>query len=1218
MSNAVAISPQAGGTVFLEGDRVQLIIPPGAFTIETAVTLTRLTGQGLPAPLPLGWTPIFAVDIGPSGRSTGAALELTVRDVDANGVVAVHWDGVTRVWRRIDASVLMTEQALDITVSGTGAVAVVRPDVLPAAPAPAAVGEALAGVSGQPIPSNASADIVPSPSVLFMQPGARSQVAASLRSAAPLPSGTLVQVDVEETYDRTNGTRLHPEPTTQDFLLYQEDSGAESDFVSSPSEIFDPVLLREGVIRLSAHRPGGTEGAAVIGAGGGTVSLPQGITLAIPPGALGAPAPVTISAAPEAPPGLGDDPRFTALAGVTVDFGGAALATAARLTVQAPTPLSADAQVLVVQPVRVRGDTLFELVGSATLSGNTLTVDAGTAGLPLRGVRAGGRYFFVRMLEPVAFVTGGVASGGVAVDDGLVTIDTLPFVSRTNATSSAYVVASTLGSATVTGLDLTDGSSGSAEATLSVKAQIAGVDLELEQVRPTVVEVSPADEATGVSGLTAVTVRFSRAIDLASLNASSFQLMAGAISVAGSISPAPDGSSVTFRPTAPLVSQTLHTVRLTSTIHDQFGMPLLGNQGDGSFVSTFTTADVTPPQRPQAGQITVAPPVGGRTTISGTQGSVEPGASVTVLNLTSGLFTTVLADANGSFALSLAAGLTDAMQLRLRDPAGNETSVDLGRAPPPIGFGVIGEQGGMVSGEGGTAALIPPGVLPADTIVSVTPLDVSNIALPFSDRLPGRLGGAVTFAMGDVEIADVMEMVFSIDGHPASTIVDRVPLMEIDQQITLPADVSPGTTLTLRVRAQDKLGQSTEVAVDLPIVVANPDATVHTERVDSTPVVILTVPRQAMPGQMIRIQAVAQPPDIKLRFPADPDLTGNEQFILWEVREIAGRTILDLADSASLKTLDDGTRVIETNSPPYRGIRRDFSKVILAVYTQQLWAAAKVLLKTTKLASSGSLGALIGFSTAAMEAANQANLGVSLIQAFARPRPPDVSLYEFAVVPVLAGTPSTIQVVDLTTNNIITQADVEALPPNTFSSVLILGEDDNNPKITATTSFNNNAVPTDASIDVAFSHIIDTTTITSNTLFIVDKNGQPRSGRHHLPESGSGRAVRGEDQAPKPIAGRRDVYPHGDYGDRPPRGRLGAAWQNARDAVRNAVHRRHAAPGARHAHDSWRGELRRHPQHGAGDARSARRPESAGSGGSVRPEEPHSAQGAGVRPRPLG
>lgn len=700
LHDAVTITALTGGSVSLDGSQAQLLVPPGALTADTPVMLTRLTGQGLPAPLPPGWTPVSALDIGPSGP-TSAPLELVLRAVPGDGTIAVHWDAATRSWRRIAATVLASENALDVTVPGTGAVAVVRPDVVPAAPALAAVGETLAGVDLQPIGGDASADIIPSPTVLFMQPGARSLVAAALHNAAPLPSGTLIQVDFEETYDRTNGTRLTPEPTTQDFVLYQEDSGLESHFVSSPSAIFDPALLREGIIRLSAHRPAGADGADVIGPGGGTVSSPQGITLAIPPGALSAVAPVTIASIAEAPPGLDGDPRFLPLVGATVDFGDATLATAARLTVQSPIPLAAGEQVLVVQPVRVRDDTLFELVGIATVSGSTLTVDAGASGLPLRGVRTGGRYFFVRMLEPAAFVTGNVTAGGVSVDDGLVTIDTLPFVSRTNVSAPTYVVASTLGDATVTGLDLTDGSTGSAQVTLSVKAQIAVVDLALEQVRPHVVEVNPPDGATNVPSVLTVRVRFSRPLDAASADATSVQVRRGDTPIAGGVSVSPDGLTVTFQPSAPLASDAVHTVRLSPTLVDVFGMALLGNQADSSFLSSFTTLDTTPPARPEAGQVTATYPERDVLLISGSQGSAEPGVAVTATNTETGTTVTVLAGDDGAFQLRISAVPTAPAALAYADSAGNRTEVtferpvvltDLQVSPTRLVFLALGEQ----------------------------------------------------------------------------------------------------------------------------------------------------------------------------------------------------------------------------------------------------------------------------------------------------------------------------------------------------------------------------------------------------------------------------------------------------------------------------------------------------------------------------------------------
>ncbi|MCP3904609.1 MAG: carboxypeptidase regulatory-like domain-containing protein, partial [Planctomycetes bacterium] len=53
-----------GGDISVN-DRISVFVSAGTFDEDTAVTVTELGEQGLPFPLPAGWTPVCAVHIGP-------------------------------------------------------------------------------------------------------------------------------------------------------------------------------------------------------------------------------------------------------------------------------------------------------------------------------------------------------------------------------------------------------------------------------------------------------------------------------------------------------------------------------------------------------------------------------------------------------------------------------------------------------------------------------------------------------------------------------------------------------------------------------------------------------------------------------------------------------------------------------------------------------------------------------------------------------------------------------------------------------------------------------------------------------------------------------------------------------------------------------------------------------------------------------------------------
>ena len=92
----------------------------------------------------------------------------------------------------------------------------------------------------------------------------------------------------------------------------------------------------------------------------------------------------------------------------------------------------------------------------------------------------------------------------------------------------------------------------------------------------------PLNNVTGVAVSKALTITFSEAMDPSTLNASTFILMRGTTAVAGTVSYS--GTTATFTPSAPLISNTTYTATITTGAKDLAGNPLAAN-----IVWTFTT-----------------------------------------------------------------------------------------------------------------------------------------------------------------------------------------------------------------------------------------------------------------------------------------------------------------------------------------------------------------------------------------------------------------------------------------------------------------------------------------------------------------------------------------------------------------------------------------------------------------------------------------------------
>ncbi len=110
---------------------------------------------------------------------------------------------------------------------------------------------------------------------------------------------------------------------------------------------------------------------------------------------------------------------------------------------------------------------------------------------------------------------------------------------------------------------------------------------------PTVLSTIPANSATNVAINSQLSAAFSEAMDPATLNSSTFTVTQGVTPVAGAVTYAAVGNTVTFKPTSNLAPSMQFTATLTTGATDLAGNPLTGN-----VVWTFTTGtqtDTTPP-----------------------------------------------------------------------------------------------------------------------------------------------------------------------------------------------------------------------------------------------------------------------------------------------------------------------------------------------------------------------------------------------------------------------------------------------------------------------------------------------------------------------------------------------------------------------------------------------------------------------------------------------
>ena len=108
---------------------------------------------------------------------------------------------------------------------------------------------------------------------------------------------------------------------------------------------------------------------------------------------------------------------------------------------------------------------------------------------------------------------------------------------------------------------------------------------------PTVVSVSPADGSSGIAAGTSVAVRFSEAMDPATVNAATIELRDPSdVVVDSSVIWSAGTLSATLTPSAGLLPSTTYTVRVQGGTTDPRVKDVAGNALASTFSSTFTTA----------------------------------------------------------------------------------------------------------------------------------------------------------------------------------------------------------------------------------------------------------------------------------------------------------------------------------------------------------------------------------------------------------------------------------------------------------------------------------------------------------------------------------------------------------------------------------------------------------------------------------------------------
>jgi len=753
-----------GGTISLplgpdpSDGSLELVLPPDGLAAETDLRLTPVSNQGLAGLLPRGWSPLAAVDVRAHGQAgelafaAPGALRLRLAGPAPPGgeteVVPAAYDPAAHLWRALPPAVRTDGgRTVEIALGGGGQYALLLADAGSGSPPPAVAGEALGGASAAVVPAGelaASGQVVPAaapPSAgLFAAGEVLLEAGAETAEPAALNSGLILKGRVTERFDLHSGETVQPGSFVQDLVLYrapcltnlsggaiaEAGAGLRTTFPVSASRDFtivDLMLGKVGIDILSSagDGPGGT----MVGADGARLVDGDGNVLEVPAGALSTTVPVATRSLAEAGAAVGDD--FALLRAVEVELTRQMLQRPAVLSVPVPEGFDPGRPVVVARAVEVDGGQGLKLTALAEAAGSMLVTDTVSSGLPLSGVVVSGSYYFLQARADLGFVRGTVSnSAGNPFVGALVGADTTSLVDLSES-DGGYLLAVPVAPFAASAVDLFRHDRGEGFGEVSAAGQIVDLDLAVGATVPRVVSVEPASGASGVEPNVSIVVTFSEPVDRSTVGAASL-LLRDAVGnlLPGVTSFNPQGTAVTFHPSAALASETAHTLTVTTAVRDLQGYPLAQETA-----VAFTVRDTTPPPKPPAGAIVATfPDAEGMVDVAATQGSAEAGNTVLVVNDTSGEIVGVAPQSDGSFSARIRAQLGDEVQVVLMDEAGNRTTVSYLTFRGPDGRTLVTAQGGRVEGEGGVRLDIPEGALLGPAIVRLTPAAEAELPHP--------------------------------------------------------------------------------------------------------------------------------------------------------------------------------------------------------------------------------------------------------------------------------------------------------------------------------------------------------------------------------------------------------------------------------------------------------------------------------------------------------
>lgn len=804
--SAMAVTPLGGALLSNATGAIQVEVPAGALGQAASLTLTPITGQSLPAFLPLGWSPLNAFWI-ESTAPLQSALTARLRPAGAiartESGVAVQWNETTLQWDVLQMVPGNGTNAVAISVPNFGVYALVAADSGATAPPTAQVGDALRGTAVPNIDTaslSATGTVTPSISPASRDPvmvTATAQLEAR-HSSQPLPSGYLLRGEVTETYQLSDGS-LRLSPAYEHFIVGyqrpgdQDPATLQATFPMRPLLLFGPEQLQTATIKVDVLPQAPFDGEVLTEEGGQIGD--GGVRVLAGTGRLTGPSAVRLRRI--------DGSIFTNLIG-----SGSSIAAAFDLTIDRSTVIGSLSAQLSGAPTNglfVLGRVLSEpgFYGLQPIerlrsdaAGNLSSLEP-TAGSRLPSLGGSGQFVLVQVGELQTLVEGAARNGAGIVQSNMpVSILGQPWLTLSG-TDGSFQLVGPAGERQLSILDPLTGDTGFVGVTIGNPQSPVSQNLSTAPSGPRVASISPANNSTRVPRVGSVIVTFNEAVNPGSILNAIQLLGPGDAIVPAAVTLNLANRFATLSPATELAANTTYRVRLADTIRDPSGMAI---EGDREF--SFTTVPAA--TRVSTAQLVIYEPGATNVPIEilngipayepgedpdaivvhGQPGVADPEVAVILVNESTGETTTVLSRVDGSFDSLISGTEEDFVSATFVNLNGTRVYVPVSRQEFDNGFVGLYPQGGILEAQsdgGPVRVYIQPESIPKRTKLKIETMTTAQLQQALGGVSPesGKIAGNPLTVRIEGQLPTLpMQVSFPVDlatvGYPTNEAVTNV------------------------------------------------------------------------------------------------------------------------------------------------------------------------------------------------------------------------------------------------------------------------------------------------------------------------------------------------------------------------------------------------------------------------------------------------------------